>query len=636
MSSSAPQIIGFDFGHAETALTVIKDAKSAEVDSLDLPSGRRRPVMVTAVALCKDGVRIGSRAIDTETETRSVGFKSPHLHLPSYGDPTRSFIAAVRDEVRDEGYLSEERPTTWVFGVPSGWDSIAVEAFRELVESLELGDIEVIRESRAAMLHARDYGDFTLDAADFRRTVLVIDLGSSTTDFTIVEGLTVKPEDPSIGAKLGAGLIDKALLQWTLAHHPQAQDILFWLNQNRAEWARLELVCRWAKEDYFTNEAAARDGDPVFGGYLYKPVGGNGTVMFQVVVTKETMSELLGQPMVDGNSWAEQFRQDLRAAVPAGFQPDIVLMTGGASRMPFARSIVRDTFGAERVVVGTEPELAISRGLAIAGRFGYRAAGFRADVDELIASGRVETLVRDRLGLLASAIGEVVADRFYERFVLPAFARFKSGEIMTLDDLETEIGAAVRAELTDTNPAMVNAVATWMRQVSRDLNRITEPICDRWRIPRSALSLSGVSVSDDSVTPVSVSEHLAGTAAGVAAAIAAIVTYVVTIILAALLAGGPITEIIGVVIVVVASIAAAVKGHEATMSAMKTARLPVWARPLLSEKKLRASAPEREAQLSKDTAKAITDNADNITADIARQLDTALRKQAEAAELLIS
>jgi hypothetical protein len=73
--------------------------------------------------------------------------------------------------------------------------------------------------------------------------------------------------------------------------------------------------------------------------------------------------------------------------------------------MPFARDIARELFGANRVVIGTEPELAIARGLALAGQIGFRAAGFRVDVTELLESGQVETLVRNRLPVLGEGHG---------------------------------------------------------------------------------------------------------------------------------------------------------------------------------------------------------------------------------------
>ena len=340
--------------------------------------------------------------------------------------------------------------------------------------------------------------------------------------------------------------------------------------------------------------------------------------------------------MVDSNSWPEQFRQDLRVAVPDDFRPDLVLMTGGASRMPFTRAIVRAEFGEERVVVGSEPELAIARGLAIAGRVGYRAAGFRDDVSELLASGRVEALVGDRLPELASGIGTAVADHFFDQFVMPAFARFKSGEIATLADLEREIGEAVRAELTDDNPKIVGAVVTWQNQISQELSQLTEPICDRWRLPHSALALPGVILGKDSMgSPVPVSGHLTGIAGGVAGVIAGIIAYVVAGILSVLIAGGPVTEAVAGVVMLIASIAAFAYGREATMEAMKKAKLPRWARRMLNEGKLRRKAPEREAQLARDVSKAIREGGEALVTDVAGRLGRQLRAQADAAELLI-
>jgi hypothetical protein len=637
MTGPAPRIIGFDFGHAETALAIVKDARSTELGRLDLPSGRRRPVMVTAVAQCPDGVLIGYPAIDTDrATTRQIGFKSPGLHLPHVADPVRWFVSAVRDEIRNEGYLAADRPTKWVFGAPSGWDTMTAEAFRVLLVELGLGEVEVIRESRAAMLYARDSGDFSLDESALLRSVLVVDLGSSTTDFTVVEGLTEKPNDARIGDRLGASLIDQAVMSWTLSHNPKAEELRGWLDRSPREWARLELACRWAKEDYFRNEAAARDGDSVSGGCLYRPIEGDGAVMFEVLITRDMMTELLRQPVVDGNSWPEQFRQDLRAAVPPGFLPDLVLMTGGASRMPFTRTIVGEQFGDERVVMGSEPEFAIARGLAIAGRIGYRAAGFRNDVIELLVSGRIQALVGDRLPELADGISRTITDGFYEHFVLPAFARFKSGEIATLADLEREIGAAVSAELTDDNPKIVGVAVTWQNGISQELAQLTDPICDRWRLPHSALSLPVVPVGDDSVdSSVLISRHLTGIAGGVAGAVAGIVTYTVAVIITALVAAGPVGEVIAGLTIIFATTFAFVFGREVAMDAMKNMTLPRWARRTLNEGKLRRKAPEREAKLREDVFKAIMDRGDELVAGVARRLDTELKKHAGMAELQI-
>jgi hypothetical protein len=340
--------------------------------------------------------------------------------------------------------------------------------------------------------------------------------------------------------------------------------------------------------------------------------------------------------MVDGRTWAEEFRRALHQALPPGFRPDLVLMTGGASRMAFTSAIVREEFGAERVIVGSEPGLAIARGLAIAGRIGYQAKEFRAEVDQLLASGRVQALVGERLQGLANGVGTAIADGFFDAFVLPSFARFKSGDIATLADLELEITEAARAQLTDSNPKIVAAVTTWLEQLSQELAQVTEPICDRWRLPRSMLSLTSVPVGSDAMDTVPVSGYLTGVVGGIGATVAGIVAYLGTGVLGVLLVTGPVTAAVASAIMIGAAIVAARGGHRITADSVKTMRLPIPLRRLLTEGKLRRKAPDLEARLRKDLAQGIVGGREEIVTEIARRLDRQLRDQAAAAELLIS
>ncbi|MGH3611052.1 MAG: Hsp70 family protein [Pseudonocardia sp.] len=639
MTEPRPQIVGFDLGHAETALATVRDPNSMDVSRLELPSARGRPMMVTAIAECPDGVRIGYPAVDTpHAVSRAIGFKSSQLNLEAVSRAIRLFVGAVREELRTEGALHGDRPIWWVFGVPSGWGDIILANYRKLLLQAGLEDVEVVRESRAAMLYARDSGEFSIDTVALFWSVLVVDLGSSTADFTIVTGLMAKPAD--VGSRLGAGLIDRAVMQWLLRCHPRAGELMNWLNSSpETEWARLELVCRWAKEDYFRNEAAPETDEHIFGSGFYRPVAGDGQVIFDVTITREVMADVLAQALIDDNTWPEQLRQDMTAAAAViDGQPSLVLMTGGASRMPFARDIARELFGADRVVIGTEPELAIARGLALAGRIGFRASGFRVDVAELLESGQVETMVRTSLPVLGDEIGHVVADGFFAKFVLPAMARFKRGEITTLAALENEIGQSVKANLSDDHPGIRAAVASWQLALCLELRQLTDPICDRWWLSRSALSLDGVSMDGDGVEPaVPVSGQLTGTAGGAAAVVAGVVTWIAGIVVASMLVTGPIGATVASVMALFAAVAAAVMGREAAMDTLRHSELPQWVRRLLREEKLRRTAPQREKELQADLAKQIVDTGgDTLVGDVARRLERLLKNQAAAAELLIS
>ena len=639
MTEQRPQIVGFDLGHAETALTTVRDPDNADVNRLELPSARGRPMMVTAIAECPDGVRIGYPAVDTpDAVSRAIGFKSPRLEVEAVRRPIRLFVRGVCEELRTEGALILDRPVRWVLGAPSGWDETVLAGYRDLLLEAGLQDVEVVRESRAAMLYARDSNEFSVDAVALYWSVLVVDLGSSTADFTIVSGLRARPAD--VGSGLGASLIDRAVMRWLLRCHPRAEELAAWLDSSpETEWARLELICRWAKEDYFRNEAASGAHEQVVGIGIYRPVAGDGQVIFDVTLTRQVMADVLAQALVDGNTWPEQLRKDLTAA--AGITdrtPSLVLMTGGASRMPFARDIARDLFGAEKVVIGTEPELAIARGLAMAGRIGFRAAGFRVDVDELLKSGQVEALVLSNLPALGQAIGHVVADGFFARFVLPALGRFKQGDLTTLAALEKDIGDAVKAHLSDDHPGLRAAVVAWQQALCVELRQLTDPICDRWKLPRSALSLEGVSIDGDGVdSEVPVSDQLTGLAGGVAGVVAGVVTFIVGILVGPVLVTGPIGAFVVGVTVAIAAVLAAFMGREAAMEALRTTELPQWIRGLLPEGKLRRTAPEQEKKLRADVARQIVDTGgDTLVRDVARRLERLLENQAAAAELLIT
>jgi hypothetical protein len=84
------------------------------------------------------------------------------------------------------------------------------------------------------------------------------------------------------------------------------------------------------------------------------------------------------QPSLEGLSWRQAFRAALDGvAAQLTEPPDAELLTGGASRMHFVQEETREVFGADRMLLGMETEVAIARGLALAGRMSLRAAAFR-------------------------------------------------------------------------------------------------------------------------------------------------------------------------------------------------------------------------------------------------------------------
>jgi hypothetical protein len=342
-------------------------------------------------------------------------------------------------------------------------------------------------------------------------------------------------------------------------------------------------------------------------------------------------------PSLNGRGWRRAFRDELaRAADQLDELPSLVVLTGGASRMGFVLDTAREIFGADRVVMGNEPELAIAKGLALAGRIGVRAKGFRDDIADLLRSDQVKTVVADHLPALAEGLGKQVADGVVRTHALPAFRRWKAGSITTLATMENEVADSIAASLR--NPAdagILTVVQRWQNDLRPDLAELTEPICRRWGIPPSAMRLPPISVHDQQWLPaLGIAGLLAGQAGTIAALVAAAV---VAAILAALVAAGIALGPIGWMAGLWAMAGAAGAAEEVVEEKVRTSDLPQWIRDRFSETKVTNGAAEREAQLARSLAASIQeDEGVAIVTQVTARLRSELEELAREAELQIT
>ena len=145
----------------------------------------------------------------------------------------------------------------------------------------------MVRESRAAFIYARDSGGITPE--QLRTSVLVIDIGSSTTDLTHVSGTEAR--DLPVGAALGASLIDNALMEMALAASADADGCRAAFRFAPPSRARCRQVCRRVKEKYFQRPRSyatqpARDDAVV-----------SGDITFRVAVNRDVMDRALAAPL---------------------------------------------------------------------------------------------------------------------------------------------------------------------------------------------------------------------------------------------------------------------------------------------------------------------------------------------------
>jgi molecular chaperone DnaK (HSP70) len=133
-----------------------------------------------------------------------------------------------------------------------------------------------------------------LDYDKLRSSVLIVDIGSSTTDFTLVKSLHEIPMDFGRNT-LGASLIDKAIFAQTLAKHEEKALLERVFEDYPHHQARCEIACRKAKEDFFSNEQLYSHPQTFARGFESI----NEQIFFIPQVNRLIMEDILNQPLVE-------------------------------------------------------------------------------------------------------------------------------------------------------------------------------------------------------------------------------------------------------------------------------------------------------------------------------------------------
>lgn len=642
-------IVGFDLGHAETTLAKTRGASATSPEPVPLKGAPSGHPLLTVVGVQRNGtVMVGQEAAGAHGLTElHVAFKSPHFDDPTVSKPVQLFVEKVVEDAQENGHIPGNGAIHWTFGAPAGWPKQVRERYAQLLRNVGLGDAEVISESRGALLYARDAGDVRVDEGRLRSSVLIVDIGSSTTDYTRVRNLAPQPIDHG-NVALGAGLIDAEIMRRVLVDPRLNPAVRMTVQSCPSEQRRLELICRRAKEEYFSAPEEALVTDPFaergYVGRLFPPEGRPVTV--EVWLTKADMEAVLDTPLpaLGNRSWRTAFREDFAAALAQfGGTPYIVLLTGGPSRMPFVVDICRELVGADRVLVGGAPELAISRGLAIAGRIGVKTYGFRQDVARLTGSPKFRSIIADQIPMLAQQIGAAVATGMTERHVIPAFRQWRNREIITLNAMTQQIVQEVNSYLAGGQNSPLNQiVATWQNDVQIRIDQLTRPICERWGLPAGALSLPHIDVRTGQISvPVDttvVTEVLSGAATAVSAVVAAVVSTTLFGAGVALIATtGPVAPLVAAA----AIFGGLMVGKDAMMERVMTADIPIPLRRMNNEstmiRKLRAAADSKETELATAMTEKILNYAGGrLSKEISSTVAVQLTSKADNIEMLVS
>ncbi|MBW4564762.1 MAG: hypothetical protein KME32_27285 [Mojavia pulchra JT2-VF2] len=499
------ETIGFDLGHGETAVA------KAIVESIEPPQMleiNNRKNQITALGWHpKLGYLVGEQALIQAGVTQlTISFKQKPNNDPKYQEIISTFVATYYRLLKESRQIEGGESSYFYVGCPSGWSVNEREEYQKLLQASGIAQLSVVPESRAAFMQAKEAGK--LEYEKLLSSVLIVDIGSSTTDFTLVKSLQEIPIDFGSNA-LGASLIDKAIFERTLSNHEQKALLEKVFLDYPHHQARCELACRKTKEDYFSNEQLYSDSQSFARGFESI----NEQIYFIPQVNKLIMEEILNQPVAElgQKSWMRSFREALSEAKKKLYQqsivPKLVLMTGGASRMAFTRLICQEMFPEPETQIrpDPEPERCIALGLARVGRWDLRATAFKQEINQLFYSNKLKELIEKHIPELVELLTKPLADNLIENAVRPGVKDWQKNRIRTLADLEISMKDRAEQWLKSNIAQQIinNQCINWFNnKIQPDLAAQSDPICRKYQIPRSSLRF------EDSIDPAFVNPEL--------------------------------------------------------------------------------------------------------------------------------
>lgn len=645
------KIIGFDLGHGETGLTWVRADNQENTPHSLLINNRKS--QITAIAHHPQrGIIIGDMAYQISDATVfEIAFKNRRFDNFEYQKNIKDFVNAIYQHLIETNQIQSKEKNYFFIGCPSGWWKEEISTYQQILSSC-LPNSKVVKESRAALMHAKESGIFTIQ--ELEKSVLVIDIGSSTTDYTLVKGMSDTPID--FGHDLGASLIEKEILKKTLECHRQYrqgnEEIIqlgnylseeeIWhleeiekleniFKQSPLYKNRCELRCRKAKEEYFTYEDAYEESIVNVGSEDIQR-----KFKFVPLVNRQIIDAILNQPLpeLDRKSWRTDFGDQLEVVKQKldeqNIQPSAILLTGSASKMAFVGEMCGKIFPQLPCKRDGEPELCIARGLSRWGRVYLRTSYFMEEVGQFL-DNELSSIVGDRIPQFVDKLAEELANDLVEEVIKPTVKLWRDREIFTLKALESKIERKAKAWLagSDANSKITSCLVEWLSTVQDEVRLKTDGISTKYGLPLGTLGDKTIDFGDRTEKiPTSISfEDLSGISVFMGHLVALIVGVVLAGLFHILLFAGIIAPIIGIVMYFVGE------------SVVKDRDIPAWIRKFVSDKRIddmaRQKKPELQQKIQETLIKDPTISI-KLANSISEWLKETVKQQADKARLLIT
>ena len=614
------RFFGFDLGDAESAIARLSKDDQVAPEMLTVVGEQS---FITAYAQLQSGeLLIGEKACYADSVVkRKLRFKSRFLSDRGVAADVKSFAAGVLGELYGSGDLIRNEDCSFYIGCPAGWDRNTREHYREIFESAGYPPAKIISESRAAMVSACQSRHLQVGVDILSKPVLVIDIGSSTTDFAYIMGGKEVEMQTAGEVVLGGGLMDEILLEESVA---------------AAGFGRKKIQSVFdaseADEDYWSTHECK---ESVVLHY-------DRPVKLTLKMDRKIADRLVNKKIAKlGNkSFRDVFiasLKDVRDHI-TGSQPELIFLTGGVSKLPAVRDWCTSVFTEAVIISASDPEFSVAKGLAYCGRIDEDLKEFKEDLDQLIRSTAIEDIVEKHTPELYRSAVDCLVRPILEDVAAPVFDRWRSGEIRKLEDtdaiLQTEIEAYLREDKT--RELLAGPVTAWLKPVIEELEELTVPICLRHRVPYTALSLKSYLSASDIDIKVDAKNIFA--VEEMTFLIDSIVTAVVAILVAAVdiipFMAGP----EGVLIGVVAAVVVLFLGKEKMQDKMLSAELPKAVRMLIPKNTFRSRldsiADDVKASFYESLQKEKDDQiTQRMVEEISGQIEQTLIKMAEVVEI---
>ena len=632
------RFFGFDLGDAESAVARLSKEDQVVPEMLTVVGEQS---FITAYAQLSSGeLLIGEKACYADNVIkRKLRFKSRFLTDRSSASDVKSFAAGVLGELYGSGDLIKNEDCSFYIGCPAGWKANSREHYREIFESAGYPPARIISESRAAMVSACQSKHLQIGVDILSKPVLVVDIGSSTTDFAYIMGGKEVEMQTAGEVVLGGGIMDEILLEESVEASGLARKKIKAVFEASEAWKNYaEFAARRLKEKYYSDEDywSTHDCKETIVLHYDRPV--KLTLRMNSSIAKQLINKRT--PWLGGRSWKSVFiasLNDVKANI-SGAQPELIFLTGGVSKLAAIRDWCSEVFPDAVVISANDPEFSVARGLAYCGRIDEDIKEFRADLDQLIKSTAIEEIVEKHIPVLYRDAVDCLVAPIVEQVAMPIFDRWRNGEISKLSDTDSILQAEVPEFLRkdETRELLAGPITAWLKPVIEELESLTVPICIKHRVPYTALSLRSYLSADDIDIKVDAKNIFA--VEEMTFLIDSIVTAIVAILISAIdlipFMAGP----EGVIIGVIASAVVLILGKDKMQDRLLTSEIPKAVRKLVPKNTFRIRMDSICADVKETFYESLEkEKNDEITArmveDISGQIEHTLVKMAEVVEI---